>query len=84
MRDVHLSLGMLAEAKEALARAEQSLKQDSRALEILIGHYPSAKLRGKYLRARLPRVSAGVPLSLLDRRPDMGELRNIKLHPFSQ
>ena len=71
MRDVHMIRGMVAEARDGLQAAKAAKEQDARALETLIGRYPSASVRGKNLRAVTGRVPSGVPADLLNRRPDI-------------
>jgi NodT family efflux transporter outer membrane factor (OMF) lipoprotein len=70
-RDVHLIGGMLAEAMDTAEEAKIAMQQDSRALETLIGRYPSAKLSSRGLKALPPRPRSGVPLELLNRRADI-------------
>ena len=71
MRDVHMIRGMVAEAQEGLQTAKQAKEEDTRALETLIGRYPGNRLRAHRLRAVTGRVPSGVPLDLLNRRPDI-------------
>ena len=70
-RDVHVSRALVADAKENAALALTSKENSQRALEVLIGRYPSAALRAKKLSAVPPRIPAGLPSELLERRPDM-------------
>jgi len=70
-RDVHVSKALVAESQENSALALSNKENSQRALEVLIGRYPSAKLRAKKLTAITPRIPAGLPSELLERRPDM-------------
>jgi len=71
MRDVHMIRGMVAEASDGLQAARAAKERDTRALETLIGRYPSASIRARNLRAVAGRVPSGVPADLLNRRPDI-------------
>ncbi len=70
-RDVHVSKALVAESQENFALALTNKESAQRALEVLIGRYPSAALRTKKLSAVPPRIPAGLPSELLERRPDM-------------
>jgi len=71
-QDLALTRSDLATAREQLATVESSQRDAVRALEILLGRYPSAELA---VRASLPDVPpappAGIPSELLERRPDL-------------
>ena len=55
-------------SKQALLAHQQAL----RALELLLGRYPAAELRARRDLTRLPGpVPAGMPLQMLERRPDL-------------
>jgi NodT family efflux transporter outer membrane factor (OMF) lipoprotein len=77
-------VGVGEEQDVALARANQSLYEDSlvqiraahddalRAVEQLLGRYPAAELQARLDLPRLPGpVPAGIPLEMLERRPDL-------------
>ena len=70
-RDVHVSKALVAEAQEA-ARASLTAKERAqRALEVLVGRYPSGKLQARSLTRMPTRIPNGLPSQLLERRPDL-------------
>ena len=75
----------LSEAKSALLQSQSAFLEAVRGLEQLIGRYPAAdmKVSGRY--ARMPgRVRAGLPSSLLARRPDIASAEQLVLAAFRQ
>lgn len=70
--DLHLARSEVAIAEERLQARQQSYQKTVQALEILLGRYPAAELD---LVDSLPVLSesipAGLPASLLERRPDL-------------
>lgn len=59
-------------ARSALAHAQGLAAESRRALETLVGRYPAAELQaGRDFVPVPPPVRAGLPSSLLDRRPDL-------------
>ena len=84
MAEKRLQVGPGSEQDVALARASLGAFQDSakharfayeqtlRALELLLGRYPAAELQARRGLPALPgSVPAGLPLEMLERRPDM-------------
>ena len=71
-QDVSLTRSDLASARERLTTVDGSYRDALRALEVLLGRYPSAELD---VRDSLPAVPppppAGIPSELLERRPDI-------------
>jgi outer membrane protein, multidrug efflux system len=62
----------LAAAQSQLTQANGAYEQVIRALEILVGRYPSAELQVAEMMVALPPpVPAGLPSQLLERRPDV-------------
>lgn len=70
--DLRLSLSSLEEAKASEKFRETAHRQAVRQLELFAGQYPSAllKITGD-LPSRLKDIPAGVPLDILERRPDL-------------
>jgi NodT family efflux transporter outer membrane factor (OMF) lipoprotein len=72
MQDVHLARADVASAEEALRQAESGRQQTTRALEVLIGRYPSAELEAATdLAAVPPPIPVGLPSQLVERRADL-------------
>ena len=62
----------LGSYRDALRQAELAREQALRALELLLGRYPSAELAvAAQLSTLPPPVPAGLPSQLLERRPDV-------------
>jgi len=70
-RDVHISKALVAEAKEATRTALTAKERSQRALEVLVGRYPSGKLQARSLDRVPSRIPNGLPSQLLERRPDL-------------
>lgn len=70
--DLRLALTDLANAKAQLAAAHNRVQTITRLLEVLLGRYPAALLKETASLPELPApVPAGIPSSLLARRPDL-------------
>ena len=70
--DVRLSRSALGTSQANLALRQRLEKEAARALEILLGRYPSAELQGtEALPALPPLQGAGAPGDILARRPDL-------------
>jgi len=71
-QDVSLSNAELASADDALITARGAQRDATRALELLLGRYPSAELSvAKSLPSAPTSVPVGLPSELLERRPDL-------------
>ncbi|NOZ54680.1 MAG: TolC family protein [Gammaproteobacteria bacterium] len=71
-QDVALNRANLATAQEQLITIEGSERDATRALEVLLGRYPSAELDISDVLPDLPPPPpAGVPSEILERRPDI-------------
>jgi len=71
-QDVALSNANLGVARDSLVQARYAHQAAVRALELLLGRYPATELRARPDLPPLPGpVPAGLPLQMLERRPDM-------------
>jgi len=70
-RDLHMIQGMLAQAQNDSITALQTLQTDTRALEILLGKYPSNTLKTTHLPHMPSYVPNSIPLALLNQRADI-------------
>ena len=73
--DVSQAQQFLYTATAQIAATERSIGQTEDALSLLLGRSPSDIPRGKELESfmNVPQVPAGLPASLLERRPDIRE-----------
>jgi multidrug efflux system outer membrane protein len=72
MKDVHLGRANLAASEDALRQAKIAWNESVRALEVLVGRYPSAELESaERLVAVPPTIPAGTPSDIIARRPDL-------------
>ncbi|UTW55650.1 efflux transporter outer membrane subunit [Kordiimonas sp. SCSIO 12610] len=71
-QDLALSRANLANARDTVVSIDAAKRNALRALEVLIGRYPSAEIE---LKSTLPDVPgappAGIPSEILERRPDL-------------
>lgn len=71
-QDVAAARASLAQYEDAATQVRLAHMQTLRALELLLGRYPSAELAARPDLAPLPPpLPAGLPLEMLERRPDM-------------
>ncbi len=72
MQDVYLARADRDKAQDALRQAVGGQKQVQRALEILVGRYPSAEIEAAdELMPVPPPIPVGVPADIIQRRPDL-------------
>ena len=70
--DVYVARASVGTYQDALRQIELARESAIRALELLLGHYPSAITTiDSALPAQPPPVPAGLPSELLERRPDV-------------
>ncbi len=70
--DVALAQASFGTLRDQAVQVDLAHGQAIRALELLIGRYPSAELKARRELAKLPGpVPVGIPLQLLERRPDL-------------
>jgi NodT family efflux transporter outer membrane factor (OMF) lipoprotein len=71
-KDVALAQANLRTYQDAVAQVALAHEQALRALELLLGRYPGAELAARRdLPALPPPAPAGMPLEVLERRPDL-------------
>jgi NodT family efflux transporter outer membrane factor (OMF) lipoprotein len=71
-QDVVLARANVGNLVDAAQQVRQANEQAVRALELLLGRYPAAELQARRDLPTLPGpVPAGLPLEMLERRPDM-------------
>jgi outer membrane protein, multidrug efflux system len=71
-QDVALARASLGTLRDGAKQIELARQQAIRALELLIGRYPAAELKARRELTALPgSVPVGMPLEMLERRPDL-------------
>ncbi len=71
-QDVALARANLGSYQDAAQQVRLAHDQTLRALELLLGRYPAAELQARRNLPTLPGpIPAGIPLEMLERRPDM-------------
>ena len=71
-QDVALSASDLASTRASLIAAEGSYRDAIKALEVLVGRYPAGAIQTRTTLPNVPPMPpAGLPSSLLERRPDI-------------
>ncbi|OGR18505.1 MAG: hypothetical protein A2X81_16600 [Desulfobacterales bacterium GWB2_56_26] len=70
--DVALAQASLGTLRDSAAQVDLAHEQAIRALELLIGRYPTAELKVRRQLTKLPGpLPVGIPLELIERRPDL-------------
>lgn len=83
--DVVDARARLEVAQSGLEAARNTFGKARRALEVLLGRYPAAEIEAAAVYPPLPPpVGAGVPASLLERRPDLVAAERLVLAAFRQ
>jgi len=71
-QDVALARASLGNYQDSARQVQLAHQQTLRALELLVGRYPSAELSTRHDLSKLPGdIPAGLPIEMLERRPDM-------------
>lgn len=71
-QDAALARANLGNFRDTARQVRLAHEQTLRALELLLGRYPKAELTGRHDLPKLPvDVPGGLPLAMLERRPDM-------------
>jgi NodT family efflux transporter outer membrane factor (OMF) lipoprotein len=71
-RDVSLARANVGNLEDGVRQASLAHQQALRSLELLVGRYPSAEIEAAPALAKFPDpVPVGMPLDVLERRPDM-------------
>ncbi|MCF6215949.1 MAG: efflux transporter outer membrane subunit [Emcibacter sp.] len=74
--DLRLVVSNYEAARASLSRREDQLGQQKRSLEILAGRYPSAKIISAGILPDINHdVPVGLPVNILERRPDLQSAR---------
>jgi multidrug efflux system outer membrane protein len=73
MLDVRQAQELVYQASQTIPDTERAIEQTENQISLLLGNNPSTIARGKSLteQEELPVVPAGLPSSLLERRPDI-------------
>lgn len=71
-QDIAVAQASLGTYRDNVAQIRLAHQQTLRALELLIGRYPATELKARQDLTKLPgQVPVGIPLEMLERRPDL-------------
>jgi NodT family efflux transporter outer membrane factor (OMF) lipoprotein len=71
-QDVALARANLGSYFDTVKQVRLAHEQALRAIELLVGRYPSAELAARHELVKLPPLApAGLPITMLERRPDL-------------
>ncbi|MCK5359318.1 MAG: efflux transporter outer membrane subunit, partial [Gammaproteobacteria bacterium] len=71
-REIALARANVASGQVVIRQADGARQQAARALEVILGRYPAAKIKGaEDFIAIPPPIPLGIPSELLQRRPDL-------------
>jgi NodT family efflux transporter outer membrane factor (OMF) lipoprotein len=71
-QDVATARASLGNFQDTARQVRLAHEQTLRALELLLGRYPAAELASRHDFSQMPpEIAAGLPLEMLERRPDM-------------
>jgi outer membrane protein, multidrug efflux system len=71
-QEIALARANLGNLQDTLLQVQLAHQQALRGIELLLGRYPAAELQARATLTPLPGpVPAGIPLQMLERRPDM-------------
>jgi outer membrane protein, multidrug efflux system len=71
-QDVAIARASLGNFQDTARQVRLAHEQTLRALELLLGRYPAAELASRHDFSQMPpEIAAGLPLEMLERRPDM-------------
>jgi NodT family efflux transporter outer membrane factor (OMF) lipoprotein len=84
-QDVALARANLGNYQDALLQIQLAHQQALRSIELLLGRYPAAELQARATLTTMPGpVPAGIPLEMLERRPDMLAAEHLVAVAFNQ